>query len=357
MKTSPSRWLWLILFSGVAVFFLESLHLPAALLLGPMIVAIVFAARDKPLTINQYCFYLAQGVVGCMIARAIPSSVFIEMAKNWLLFTACVLSAIIASTLLGWLLTRYQVLPGSTAIWGSSPGAASAMTLMAESYGADVRLVAFMQYLRVVIVAITATLVARFWAPSSTAPAPAFFNIIQPVAWGPFGATLILIITCVIISRYLRIPAGPLLISLACGMIVQDTHLLKLELPSALLMVSYAIIGWNIGLRFNRAILLYVAKALPRLLLSIFSLVAICGSFAFMLVHYAGIDPLTAYLATSPGGADSVAIIASSSNVDISFVMSMQTGRFLLVLITGPALAKWVANSMAARQTKHSDQD
>lgn len=35
-------------------------------------------------------------------------------------------------------------LPGNTAIWGSSPGAATVMTLMAGSYGADVRLVAFL---------------------------------------------------------------------------------------------------------------------------------------------------------------------------------------------------------------------
>jgi uncharacterized membrane protein AbrB (regulator of aidB expression) len=52
-------------------------------------------------------------------------------------------------------------LPGTTAIWGSSPGAATAMTLMSESYGADMRLVAVMQYLRVVLVVLTASLVAR----------------------------------------------------------------------------------------------------------------------------------------------------------------------------------------------------
>ena len=38
------------------------------------------------------------------------------------------------------------MLPGTTALWGTSPGAASVMTIMAESYGADMRLVAFMQY-------------------------------------------------------------------------------------------------------------------------------------------------------------------------------------------------------------------
>ena len=38
------------------------------------------------------------------------------------------------------------------------------MSLMAEAYGADIRLVALMQYLRVVCVATTASIVAAIWA-------------------------------------------------------------------------------------------------------------------------------------------------------------------------------------------------
>ena len=57
-----------------------------------------------------------------------------------------------------------------------------------------------------------------------------------------------------------------------------------------------------------------------------------------------GVDPLTAYLATSPGGMDSVAIIAAASDsVDISFVMALQTARFLIVLLAGPPLARLLA--------------
>lgn len=350
MHASFLRWPVLILLSALVVSLLEQLRLPAALLLGPMLVAIVFAARDKPVIIARPLFYLAQGVVGCMIARAMPPSIFTEIAANWPLFGAAIFSVIIASALSGWLLTRWQVLPGSTAIWGSSPGAAAAMTLMAENYDADVRLVAFMQYLRVVIVAVLATFIARIWAPSPTASSASAFAIIQPVAWPAFGATLLVIAACVGISRLLRLPAGALLISLAGGLLVQNTHWVKLELPPVLLMTAYALIGWSIGLRFNRAILIYAAKALPRLLLAIFSLVAVCCGLAFLLVRFAGIDPLTAYLATSPGGADSVAIIAASSHVDLSFVMAMQTGRFMVVLLTGPVLAKWLAKRAGARQ-------
>ena len=60
-----------------------------------------------------------------------------------------------------------------------------------------------------------------------------------------------------------------------------------------------------------------------------------------------GIDPLTAYLATSPGGMDSVAIIAAASDsVDLSFVMALQAARFLFVLIFGPSIARLVARTV-----------
>jgi uncharacterized membrane protein AbrB (regulator of aidB expression) len=43
-----------------------------------------------------------------------------------------------------------------------------------------------------------------------------------------------------------------------------------------------------------------------------------------------------------------VAIIATDSNVDIPFVMSMQFARVIIVLITGP----WLARTLARRSTE-----
>jgi len=64
---------------------------------------------------------------------------------------------------------------------------------------------------------------------------------------------------------------------------------------------------------------------------------------AVVLTEVAAIDPMTAYLASSPGGADSVAVIAATSAVDAGFVMAMQLARFLMVLVFGPAVSKFVA--------------
>ena len=130
---------------------------------------------------------------------------------------------------------------------------------------------------------------------------------------------------------------------------LQNLAGLRIELPPVLLSLCFALVGWTIGLRFTRDILLHAVRALPAVFASILALMAICGGFAFLLVWFAGVDPLTAYLATSPGGADSVAIIAANSNVNMPFVMAMQAGRLLVVLLTGPALARFIATRNWAR--------
>jgi hypothetical protein len=212
---------------------------------------------------------------------------------------------------------------------------------MADSFGGDGRLVAFIQYLRVVFVAVAAVAVARFWGHTSSAAASIiWFPAIHGTA---FLETLTLIMLSLIVAGKFKIPAGPILMPLVIGGVLNITGLLKIELPPWFLAVSYALVGWNTGLRFTREILAHAARALPQIILSVILMMAFCGGLAWMLVRTVGIDPLTAYLATSPGGVDSVAIIAASSKVDLPFVMSMQVARLLIILMIGPSLARWVA--------------
>jgi membrane AbrB-like protein len=82
-------------------------------------------------------------------------------------------------------------------------------------------------------------------------------------------------------------------------------------------------------------------------------LIALCAVLAGVLVVTAGVDPLTAYLATSPGGADAVAIIAASSNVDVPFVMAMQTARLGAIILLAPAINRYIAASRIQGHLPH----
>ncbi len=335
----------LLALSVVLELLLEQLHLPAALLLGPMGAAIMFAALQTRIRIPFLLFTCGQAIVGCMIAQSITSSIVRDIAADWPIFLGAVVAVIAVSNALGWGLARLRVLPGSTAIWGSAPGGATAMVLMSEAFGADMRLVAFMQYLRVVCVAVVATIVARVFAGAGHGAAAAnWFAHVPPV---PFVETLALAAFGVLSSRLLRIPAGPLLVPLFLGALLHGAGAMTIELPPWLLAVSYALVGWTVGLRFTRQILAHAAKAFSRVAASIVVLIALCGGLAVLMVKIMHVTPLTAYLAMSPGGVDSVAIIAASSPaVNLPFVMAMQTARFLIVVFAGPPIARFVAASL-----------
>ncbi len=317
---------------------------PAAFLVGPLLSGILVATNGGGIKVPALPYLGAQSMVGCLIAHAITADIVLTFLDHWALFLALGVAILTASSVLGWLMTRWRVLPGTTAVWGASPGAATPMMLMAEAHGADARLVAFMQYLRVVFVAIAAAAISGFWLGPSTV-AVHEIGWLRPIDWIAFAETLAVAGVGAFLGRRLKIPAGGFLVPLALGTVLQVAGVMRIEQPDVLLVLSYTLLGWSVGLSFTRAVVLHALKAMPQIALSTLILLAFCGGLAFLLTQTLGIDPLTAYLATSPGGIDSVAIIAASAHVDVSFVMALQTFRLIMVLMIGPPLARLVARS------------
>jgi hypothetical protein len=307
-----------------------------------MIGAVVFSlATTQPLRLPKPLFAGVQALLGCAIARSITSSFLDSLRANGPLMLLVVSVTVLAGAFVGWLLIRYGALPGTTAAWGSSPGGASAMVAMAEDFGADSRLVAFMQYFRVVLVVVTATVVSRLLMESDTtgagSPAPLWIG-------APLTSTLVTLAIAIgggLLGKLSRIPAGALLVPMILG---GSLHAMGLELtlPPWLLAVANILLGWQVGLGFDRSILRDAFRAIPQLLGSTVLLIALCAGSSWVLTLVLELDPLTAYLATSPGGLDSIAIIALGSGVDLSFVMAVQTLRLFLVILAGPSIARWL---------------
>jgi len=77
-----------------------------------------------------------------------------------------------------------------------------------------------------------------------------------------------------------RIPAGVLLGPLALGAALNVLGWVTIELPPVVSIASYAVIGWNTGLRFTRDVLAAAARALPQTLGAAALLMAFCGVLA-----------------------------------------------------------------------------
>ncbi len=346
-----SRWVALVLVSGLLTAGLHLASFPAAALLGPMLGGVLFGLRGVVLNTPRWTFAAAQAVVGCMVAVTLTPSTLVALGRQWPSMLLVIAWVIASGAVVALALIRYGRLPVATAAWGMSPGGAAAMASMAESFGADMRMVAFMQYLRVLIVVLTASTVSRILLGHGMEPAEQAYGGLgfdaPPLS---LALTLGLIACGVLLGRRLRIPAGALLLPMLGGAVLNSSGLMHITLPPWLLWSAYACLGWYIGLGFTPQTVRHALHIAPQIVLGTFMLIVLCLGAAWVLTAWLGVDALSAYLATTPGGLDSVTVIAVGSGCDVPFVLALQTLRLFAVVLTGPVIARLICRIGGGRE-------
>lgn len=308
-----------------------------------MLCAITMGIAGAKIRMPKLYFKYSQGVIGCLIAHAMTFSILIEILKIWHVMLISTLVTLVLSMFVGIISVRYGGLPSSTAAWGTSPGGVSTMVVMAEEYGADVRVVATMQYVRVICVVLMAALVSHVLGKGVGG---AMTSQVMAEGWTKvtyihFMTTILVLVVGVFLGRF--IPAGFLLVPMLLGTVLQLLGVIDLVIPHWVIVIAYGVMGAYIGLGFDRETLRYVMYAMPVMLASSMLLIILCGISAMVVCWWLGVDYLSAYLATSPGGLDSLSVVAIDVHADVGLVMAMQTLRLFAVILTGPMLAKYIA--------------
>jgi membrane AbrB-like protein len=335
------QWSLLIVLAGSAGQAFKYLHVPAALFLGPMLVAIGFGVCGANIRLHKHVFRLGQGSVGVLVAHSMTMGVLLTALQSWHVMVFATLLTVALSAVVGIGLARWGGIQSSTAAWGTSPGAASAMVAMSEDYGADSRVVATMQYVRVVCVVMVGALVSRLiGADVGGTDAHSSDALLQGANLLNLGLSLLVIVVGVTLGS--KVPAGALLVPLLLGGALQLSGILQIVMPTWLLAIAYGAIGSYIGLRFDRATIRYVWRRLPAMIFGALLLILLCAISAWVIAEMMGKDFLSVYLATSPGGLDAMAIIAIDTHSDVGFVLAMQTLRLFGVIVTGAYIARQV---------------
>lgn len=335
------QWLLLGLLTAGLVAGLKAASMPAALLLGPLLAGIAFGLGGATVRPAKSVLLGAYTIVGCMVAVALGQAMGPAMLAWMPVFLLMAVSTLLISAGLGWGLARLGWFPGSTAIWGLAPGGAAGMVAMAQEQGGDGRLVAVMQYLRILMVTGAAIGLAHaMTGPSGTLPVADWF---PPLEGRPLAETLLLAGLGGFVAYRLRFSAASFLLPGLAGAALIAMGLARPSVPPLLAAAAYALIGWNIGLGFTRSTLRDCVQAFPRILSAAFALIGLCAGMGLLVGIFCDVDPLTAYLATTPGGIDAILIIATTVPVDLPFILSAQVVRVLVVLLAGPPLAAFVA--------------
>jgi membrane AbrB-like protein len=220
------------------------------------------------------------------------------------------------------------------------------MLAMSDPLGADARLVALMQYTRVVVVVVTATLVGRLvtGAAPPTQDLQAASEGVDLLVQGTvptYAATVLVAVLGAWAGTRLRLPAGALLGPLILGVALAELGMVHLAWPPGVPQAAYLVLGLWVGLLFDGASVKRAGRLFPFVLASAVGLVLACAALGWAFAALTNIDGMTAYLATTPGGIESVAIVALGTGADAPLVLAVQMLRLLAVVFAGSLFGRW----------------
>jgi hypothetical protein len=282
--------------------------------------------------------------LGAYVERSTVESIGDHIAPVALVSVATLALTVAA----GVLLARLSNLDRPTAAFGMIAGGAAGIVAIADELDADNRLVAILQYLRVLIIVVLTPFIADTVFPGDHG----FVGGAASRASGSLGDAALLLGVSLVVGmaggRLARLPAsallGPMLV--AAGLTLGGVSFAA-PLPNWIQYVAFAAIGLQVGLRFTPESMRAAGRALLPGLVAIAGLLVGCAVLGLALAPLADVSRLDAYLATTPGGLYAVLATAVGSGANTTFVLAVQVLRLFVMLLAAPVLARWLVRERA----------
>src|SRR4051794_16778210 len=234
-------------------------------------------------------FQIGQAVTGVALGTFLHSSTLSGLGTRWVPVVLVSLATLAVTIAAGLLLARFAGLDRPTASLGMVAGGASGIVAMADELGGDDRLVAFMQYLRVLVITLlTPLLVPVFFPGAQSSGGPGDGPVLgTPAGWAlTIGASVV----GAFLGTRLKIPAPMLLGPLLLTSVLTLTGVTgDVRVPALLREVAFSLIGLYIGLGFERDTLRKISRLLVPVALSILALLVACFGLAVLLKLTAGV--------------------------------------------------------------------
>lgn len=138
----------------------------------------------------------------------------------------------------------------------------------------------------------------------------------------------------------LGVPAGALVGAMLGVGMLRVFGVETVQMPAAGRFLVFAVVGWLLGQSFNRDTPRVVAAAAVPIIIVVLAFLLIGAVFALLLWRFGELDPITAYLATAPGGIAQIGVLSAAVGAQVPLVLSVHLLRVTSVILLTPLVAR-----------------
>jgi membrane AbrB-like protein len=322
------------------------LGMPAGYLSGAILAAGAAALAGRPLLMPALATRVIFVVIGISLGAVVTPETLRGMA-SYPASIAILIVAMLCVSLGGaaylFLVHRWRLL---SAYLASSPGGMSQVLAVAAELEADLRGVAIVQTLRVVVVAVG--LPAGMALLGLAGQAVRRGNGLLNAATVDELAILVALSTAVAIVAFrVRFPGGLLFGAMFASGALHGSGLIHAVVPPWVGNAAMVALGGVIGARFANTPLRLLANYLGAAFGAIAVTVTIAGGFMLLLIHLMALPAPEVLIAYAPGSVDAMMLLALALNLDPVFIGAHHVMRIISVSIVIPLVARRLAQAPA----------
>ena len=330
-----------LLIAAVGGVAFTLIGVPAGLVSGSMLVTAVAALMGRPmrvpLPLARVCFVL----IGILLGAVVTPATLRGIATWPLSITVLAVSSavmIVATTGYLRLVHRWEPL---SALLGASPGSMAQALALAAEFGANMRGIAIVQTMRVLLVTIglPSGLALFGLAASGIPPAPpgagsSLAELAILVAVSTAGAVLV---------HWLRFPGGLLYGAMAASAVLHGADVVHVTLPWWLGSSAVVLLGGLVGSRFANTSLAMLLEYFWAALGSAAVAIAVSAAFVLVVVSLSPFRASDVLIAFAPGAQDTMMVLALALHLDPVYVGAHHLTRFLIVTFSVALAARRLA--------------
>jgi membrane AbrB-like protein len=328
------------------------LGLPAGLVSGSVLAVASAALLGRPmrlpLPLARVCYVVVGTLLGTVVTPETLRGVATWPASIVLLMLAS-LGMIAATMTYLRVVHRWDPL---SALMGASPGSMAQVIALSSELGGDLRAVAIVQTVRVLLLVVgLPNVLALFGLVVPAVPVPR-----GPAGFSVLGEMMLLLAVAVafaVVFMRLRFPGGLLFGALAGSAILHGSGLVHAALPWWIGSASVVTLGALVGSRFAntsaRMLLAHLGAAFGSFAVSM----AVATVFILIVTRLLSFPIANVVIAFAPGAQDTMMVLALALHLDPVYVGAHHLVRFLVVTLAVAVAARRVAPKQASEATPH----